>query len=128
MTKTMLTSLIAATVLVDRMTKAAALQDKFEPVLDAIQEQQPGWGLHDGPQMDVAWEMPVAAGLDLEKPDRDKLLPGITAILNQNAADVEALTIRLTPTFFVNGRRLENLGAESLIADMRSAVENAGSG
>jgi hypothetical protein len=32
--------------------------------------------------------------------------------------------IRQTPTFFLNGKRLENFSAESLIADVRFAVDN----
>jgi hypothetical protein len=33
--------------------------------------------------------------------------------------------IRQTPTFFLNGKRLENFTAESLMADVRLAVETA---
>ena len=50
---------------------------------------------------------------------------GITGILNQDMADVEALGVGQTPTFFLNGTRLENFSAESLVAAVRSAVENA---
>ena len=108
-----------------RILEAARMQDKFEPVLDAILEQQPGWALHDGPQMDVAWEIAGAAGLDLEKAESDKLFPGITGVLNQDMADVQALGIDRTPTFFLNGKKLENLSAESLVADVQFAVENS---
>ena len=108
-----------------RILEAARMQDKFEPVLDALLEQQPGWAVHGSPQLDVAWEIAGAAGLDLERAESDKLFPGITGILNQDAADVEALAIRQTPTFFLNGRRLENFSADSLIADVRFAIENS---
>jgi len=108
-----------------RILEAARMQDKFEPVLDALLEQQPGWALHDGPQMDVAWEIAGGAGLDIDKAETDKLFPDITGTLNQDTADVEALSIRQTPTFFLNGKRLENFSAESLIADVRFAVENS---
>ena len=108
-----------------RILEAARMQDKFEPVLDALLEQQPGWAVHGAPQLDVAWEIAGAAGLDLEKARGDRLFPGITGILNQDADDVEALAIRQTPTFFLNGRRLENFSADSLIADVRFAVENS---
>ena len=64
-------------------------------------------------------------GLDLEKAETDQFFPGITGILNQDAADVEALGIRQTPTFFLNGKRLENFSADSLIADVRFAVQNS---
>ena len=108
-----------------RILEAARMQDKFEPVLDALLEQQPGWAVHGSPQMDVAWEIAEAAGLDLDRAETDQLFPGITGILNQDAADVEALDIRQTPTFFLNGKRLENFSAGSLIADVRFAVQNS---
>jgi protein-disulfide isomerase len=108
-----------------RILEVARMQDKFEPVLDALLEQQPGWAVHGAPQMDVAWEIAGSAGLDLAKAETDRLFPGITGILNQDMADVEAVGIRQTPTFFLNGKRLENFSAESLIADVRFAVENA---
>jgi protein-disulfide isomerase len=108
-----------------RILEAARMQDKFEPVLDALFEEQPGWAVHGSPEMDVAWEIAGNAGLDLEKAETDKLFPGITGTINQDMADVEALGIRQTPTFFLNGKRLENFSAESLIADVRFAVENA---
>ncbi|HQU68642.1 MAG TPA: hypothetical protein PLI43_10640 [Albidovulum sp.] len=50
---------------------------------------------------------------------------GIVGVLNQDAVDVEALGLRQTPIFFQNGKRLENFSAESLIADVRFAVENS---
>ena len=108
-----------------RILETARMQDKFEPVLDALLEQQPGWAVHGAPQLDIAWEIAGAVGLDLDKAEGDRLYPGITGILNQDMADVEALDIRQTPTFFLNGRRLENFSAESLIADVRFAVENS---
>ena len=107
-----------------RVLETARMQDKFEPVLDALLEQQPGWAVHGAPQLDIAWEIAGAVGLDLDKAEGDRLFPGITGILNQDMADVEALDIRQTPTFFLNGRRLESFSAESLIADVQFAVEN----
>lgn len=108
-----------------RILEAARMQNKFEPVLDALFEEQPGWAVHGSPEMDVAWEIAANAGLDVERAETDKLFPGITGTLNQDMADVGALGIRQTPTFFLNGKRLENFSAESLIADVRFAVENA---
>lgn len=107
-----------------RILEVARMQNKFEQVLDAILEKQPTWALHDGPQMDVAWRVAGAVGLDLKKSETERLFPGITGVLNQDAADVEALGIRQTPTFFLNGKRLENVSAESLIADVKLAVES----
>lgn len=108
-----------------RILETARMQDKFEPVLDALLEQQPLWAVHGMPRLDVAWQVAGAAGLDLKRAESDRLFPGITGILNQDMADVEALGVRQTPTFFLNGARLETLSAESLVADVRSAVESA---
>lgn len=108
-----------------RILEAARMQDKFEPVLDALFERQPEWAVHGTPRMELAWEIAGAAGLDLKRAKADRLFPGTTGILNQDKADVQALEIRQTPTFFLNGRRLENVNPESLVADIRSAVENS---
>lgn len=108
-----------------RILEVARMQDKFEQVLDALLEKQPTWAVHGEPQMDVAWRVAGAVGLDLAKAESDRLFPGITGVLNQDMADVESVGIRQTPTFFLNGKRLENFTPESLIADVRQAVENA---
>jgi protein-disulfide isomerase len=108
-----------------RILEVARMQDKFEPVLDALLEQQPRWAVHGAPRLDLAWEIAGAAGLDLARAETERLFPGITAILNQDIADLEAVGIRQTPTFFLNGKRLENFTAESLMADVRLAVETA---
>jgi protein-disulfide isomerase len=107
-----------------RILEVARMQEKFEQVLDALLEKQPTWALHDGPQMDVAWRVAGAVGLDLKKAESDRLFPGITGVLNQDMADVEAVGIRQTPTFFLDGKRLENVSPESLIAEVKAAVES----
>ncbi len=108
-----------------RILEAARMQDKFEPVLDALLEQQPIWAIHGAPALDVAWEIAASAGMDIARGQQDRLFPGTTAVLNQDTADVEALNIRQTPTFFLNGKRLENFSMESLMEDVRVAVAGA---
>lgn len=108
-----------------RILEAARMQDLFAPVLDALYDAQPGWASHGAPDLSIAWEAAGNAGLDLDRAETDKLFPGITGTINQDMADVEALGVRQTPTFFLNGKRLKNFSAESLIADVRHAVENS---
>ncbi len=105
-----------------RILEAARRQDLFEPVLDALLEEQPGWAIHGAPALDVAWEIAGSAGLDLDRAEGDMLFPGTTGVLNQDAADVEALGIQQTPTFFLNGKRMENVSFDSLMTDVRAAV------
>lgn len=106
-----------------RILETARMQNLFEPVLDALLEQQPGWALHDGPDLDIAWEIAGSAGLDVKKAMNDRLFPGITGVLNQDAADVTAARIEQTPTFFINGKLLTNFGAKELIEAVRQQVE-----
>ncbi len=108
-----------------RILEVARMQGKFEQVLDALLEKQPTWALHDGPQMDVAWRVAGAVGLDLQKAETDKLFPGITGTINQDMADVEALGIRQTPTFFLQGKKLEITSAEQFVEAVRLAVDGA---
>jgi protein-disulfide isomerase len=108
-----------------RILEAARRQNLFEPVLDALLEQQPGWAVHGAPALDIAWEIAEAAGMDIDQGQADRLFPGTTGILNQDAADVAALDIQQTPTFFLNGRRLDNLSLDSLMTDVRVAVTGA---
>lgn len=99
------------------------MQDKFEPVLDALLERQPEWAVHGAPRMDLAWQIAAAAGLDMEKAQTARLSPDIVGILNQDAADIAAIGVRQTPTFFLNGRQMRDISMDSLLADVRSAVE-----
>lgn len=102
--------------------EAARMQDRFVPVLDALLDQQPRWAAHGAPRLDWAWQVAGEAGLDLAKAGSDRLHPAITAVLNQDMADVEALQIRGTPTFFINGERLTDLSIEKLRAAVTDAV------
>lgn len=106
-----------------RILETARMQDVFQPVLNVLLERQPEWARDGAPNLDLAWEIAGTAGLDLEKAQTARLSPGIMGILNQDAADVAALGVRQTPTFFLDGRQLTDVSFESLVADVRQAVE-----
>jgi hypothetical protein len=44
-----------------RILEAARLQDRFEPVLEALYEAQPVWANHGQPDIEAAWEAASAA-------------------------------------------------------------------
>ena len=108
-----------------RILETARLQGVFEPVLEAMLETQPKWAAHGNPNLGITWEAARAAGLDVEKARRDMLMPDITAILNQDMADVKNVGVQKTPTFFVNGKPLPSFGAEQLYKLVREEVESA---
>ena len=108
-----------------RILGAARMQGKFDQVTNALLEKQPEWAVDGAPDLDRAWRVAGAVGLDLEKGMTDRLFPGTTAILNQDIADVQALGIDATPTFLLQGRRLVNVTPEGLTAEVRAAVAAA---
>jgi len=101
-----------------RILEAARLQGKLEPVLESVLLAQSTWSPHGGaaPNLGNAWRAAAAAGLDVARGRRDMLRPEITAILNQDMADVQAAGVNKTPTFFVNGRPLPSFGVDQLWA------------
>jgi protein-disulfide isomerase len=106
-----------------RILEAARRQDLFVPVLDAIFERQPEWAVHGAPDLNKAWEIAGAAGLDVERAKRDAVYPEIDAVLKQDVADLEAVGVQKTPTFFVDGREPESFGPEPLYKMILAAIE-----
>ncbi|SNR26172.1 disulfide bond formation protein DsbA [Paracoccus sediminis] len=109
-----------------RILEVARRQNLFEPVLDVLFDQQPAWALHGQPNMDLAWNAAGEAGLDLSRAESERLHPEITGILNQDMADVQAMQITGTPTFFVNGERLTELSIQNLRTAVSDAVAGLG--
>ena len=97
-----------------RVLEAARMQDVFEPVLEAVLRDQPKWASHGGMKPGLVLAIAASAGLDTEAAQTQMLAPQTTGILNQDRADVEAMGVRRTPTFFVNGKPLDPFGETEL--------------
>lgn len=108
-----------------KILEAARLQDKFEPVLEALLEFQPEWAGHDKPDLDKAWARARDAGLDIERGKRDAALPNLQVTLEKDAADAKALEVSRTPTFFVNGQPLTDFGPRPLYELVKREVDKA---
>tara|TARA_B100000427_G_scaffold329277_1_gene344878 strand:- start:889 stop:1557 length:669 start_codon:yes stop_codon:yes gene_type:complete len=102
--------------------EAARLQGLFEPVLETLFKAQPQWAPHGRPGISP-WDVVGAEGLDVVRARREASLPGIVAVLNRDAADTNAIGIRKTPTFFVNGKQLTNFGMQQLFDLVKREVE-----
>ena len=105
-----------------RILEAARLQNKFEHVLNALFEKQEEWAPHSGPDIERAWRIAGATGMDIAKAKDARLFPGTTAALNQDMADLTELGIQSTPTFYLQGKKLLDVSFETLTADVRAAV------
>lgn len=106
-----------------RMLEAARRQGRFEPVLEAILRAQPEW--HDDPAVAAAWRAAVAARLDEAKARADTQDAATTALIATDAADVQTVGIRGTPTFFVNGTRVDRLDPQTLLQAVERALPTA---
>ncbi|MGZ2260120.1 DsbA family protein [Roseobacter sp. A03A-229] len=97
-----------------RVLEAARMQGVFEPVLEAVLRDQPRWARHGGMRPELLIGIAASAGLNPEAAQAQLLAPQTTGVLNQDRADVEAVGVRGTPTFFVNGKPLDPFGEAEL--------------
>lgn len=95
--------------------EATRLQDKYWPALQVLFDTQPMWASHDNPRPDMVWKVLDKIGVDVAKAQTDMNNPATIALINQDAADVETLTITKTPGFFVNGKPLVQFGLDELV-------------
>jgi protein-disulfide isomerase len=105
-----------------RILEAGRLQGKFEVALERLYETQPRWAPHGRPP-DSAWSVLDGTGLDIERARKDAAMPGVVAVLSQDAADVKSVGVRATPTFFVNGKPLQEFGAQQLLDLVKAEVK-----
>ena len=110
-----------------RVLEAARMQGVFEPVLEALLEYQPRWASHGAPAPGLILAIAEQAGLDAESAQTQMMAPQTVGVLNQDRADVEAVGVRGTPTFFVNGKPLDPFGADELRTLVAAEVSAGGS-
>ncbi len=99
-----------------RILEAARLQDKYWEALERALAAQPQWAAHDRPQPLLIWDLIGDIGLDMTKAKADADGPAIEKALQQDIADMQALKVNRTPSFFVNGTPLRDFGEAQLRA------------
>lgn len=87
--------------------EAAARQDAFEPMYHRMYETQPSWGESRDDRSAVFAGLADDLGLDPEQFDADVADPATAARVQRDVDDGFALGVAGTPTFFVDGRRVE---------------------
>lgn len=108
-----------------RILEAARAQGRFEPVLEALLAGQPVWASHQAPAVDRAWEFAEHGGLDLGRAKAYLTANPVEGLLKQEMTDIETAGVRATPTFFVNGQRLEVNDPRALAQMVRQQVNAA---
>lgn len=108
------------------MFAATALEEarelgKFEEALDLLFEKQPEWGDHHQPRPYLIPTYLATLGISKDKLDREYLLKKHGEKIRIDEADGKRVGVRGTPTFFVNGQALSELGDQPI----RDAIDSA---
>ena len=109
------------------MYAATALEEarelgKFKEALDLIFEKQPEWGSHRAPRPDLIPVYLSQLGIPKEKLESAYLLQKHGAKIRLDEEDGLKVGVRATPSFFVNGQPLAELGEQQLRAAIVKAL------
>lgn len=105
------------------LLEAARAQNRYWEYLDIVMARQPEWASHTAPRPDLLMAYAPSAGLNIEQLRIATTDPEITSRIRQDEADGRALGVNGTPTFFINGKMLPQLGYALLRAAIEAELE-----
>lgn len=105
-----------------KMLEAAHHQGKFWQALELLFNSQDHWVINHVSQPVRARTLLNSLDLDQEKMMIDMHRPEIAQAIHQDVEDGQALKVRATPEFFVNGRPMPSFGYEQLSQLVKEAV------
>lgn len=101
--------------MVVKILEAARKQGKYEETLHMVFASQNIWGQHGNPKPHLIWNYIVQIeGLNIEQLRADMNDPKIEEMMRLDIQDAKELGVTGTPTFFVNGKKLEHLSYDAL--------------
>jgi len=101
--------------------ESAARQGKFEQMYQRMFETQAEWGESQASKAQLFRTYAEELGLDMEEYDRDVDSSTVAKRVEADFADGQEAGVSGTPTFFLNGERVES----SSVADLTEAIETA---
>ncbi|MBY6709143.1 thioredoxin domain-containing protein [Rhodococcus sp. BP-241] len=104
-----------------RAVEAAAQQGRFEAMYQRMYETQAQWGEQQAPMDNLFREFGAGLGLDMTAYDAAYDDPATLERIRADVADGQALGVQGTPTFFVDGVRVEATD----ISDLTDALDAA---
>lgn len=107
-----------------RAAEAAGRQGKFWEMYDQLFTNQSEWSGADDPTKSIFPSYAGKIGLDIEKFRQDMADASLDEKINRDRQSGNDLEITGTPTFFLNGKKLENPRS---IEEFKSLVEKASS-
>jgi protein-disulfide isomerase len=106
-----------------KILEAARIQNRYWEVLEVLYEHQPEWGSHHNPQPDLVWKYLAQVDVDLKKLKADMNNPDTQRIIEQDTKDGQHLGVRLTPSFYINGKALQDFGPDFLRQAINEALQ-----
>lgn len=103
--------------------EAAKDQGEFEAMYKALFDNATEWGHQETSQRELFFSYAEKIGLDMERFEEVYDDPATAKRIEQSAADAQALGVTGTPTFFVDGTRLEPTRVEDLTDPLDAALE-----
>lgn len=106
-----------------KLLETGKLQGKYKEVLDVIFTTQGKWAQHNNEKPQLLWQfLSEIEGLDFEKFKNDFKNIDVDEALSLDRKDAKTLGVRGTPTFFVNGKKLERLSQQALFDLVESEI------
>ena len=106
-----------------KAAEAAGEQGEFEAMYKALIENSAEWSHQETSQREAFFGYAEELGLDMERFEQVYDDPATLERIEQSAADAEALGVTSTPTFFVDGERLEPTRVEDFTDPLDAALE-----
>lgn len=106
-----------------RAVEAAAQQGQFEAMYQKMYETQSEWGEQQVPRDDLFRQFAQELGLDMGKWDADYASDATMARIQADIDDGRAMGVTGTPTFFLNGQRLQPKSYDDLTTALDQALD-----
>jgi len=105
-----------------RAAEAAADQGKFAEMYSMLFETQAEWGEQSDSKEELFFQYGEDLGLDMDRFREVYDDPATLAKIEQDQADGQALGVTGTPSFFLNGEKMEISSFEDLTAQIDEAL------
>ncbi|MGQ0843378.1 MAG: DsbA family protein [Sporichthyaceae bacterium] len=105
-----------------RAAEAAARQGKFEQMYVVMYQKQKEWGEQRVPLDATFRGFAEQLGLNMAQYDADYASPDVAARIQRDVADGTALGVQGTPSFFLNGQRLQAKSGADIVKALDQAL------
>lgn len=109
-------------VLAAAATEAAGIQGKYWEMQELLFERQPEWGEQQTPQTALFVQYAQQLGLDIDRFSEDLQRVEFQERIARDQADGQSVGVNGTPTFFVNGKPVNQLSRSALVGAIEAEL------